>query len=384
MSGSKRHILVVDDTEDNRIILEHFLRDSGHEVTLASNGDQAMAALAASVPSAVLLDVMMPGVSGLDVLRQIRRNPATQSLPVIMVTARSESRHIVEALRAGANDYVSKPIDFDVLMARLETHLRVARLQGELADRNRELLAQMRAARAVQESLLPADERVASLPSSYGLAVAGLWRPANMLGSDFWDLVPLADGSLGILLLAFAGRGMIPSLHTFRMKSFVHGQCTGLYNTSLALSRINGQLCSFLPESESAAGLYARFDPDRREFGVSTAGNPGPIIWRAATGTVEKLVVQGTSLGLAPDGNFREAVLEMRPGDKVVFYTDGLMRFGSRQTGRYSEKRLGELLARHGDLDPAELALALERDLMSIEITGASGDVTAVIATLAE
>jgi len=383
MSGGKRHILVVDDTEDNRVVLDHFLRDSGYETTLAANGEQALASLAANPPAAVLLDVMMPGLSGLDVLKRIRQNAATQTLPVIMVTARSESRNIVEALRAGASDYVSKPIDFDVLIARLETHLRLARLQGELAERNRELLAQMRAARAVQESLLPTDDRVMSLPSSYGLAVAGLWRPANMLGSDFWDLVPLADGSLGILLLAFAGRGMIPSLHTFRMKSFVHGQCTGLYNTSLALSRINGQLCSIL-NGETAAGLYARFDPDRREFGVSAAGNPGPIVWRAATGTVEHLVTQGSALGVGADSSFREAVLEMKPGDKVVFYTDGLMRFGSRQTGRYSEKRLGELLARHGDKSPGELALELERDLMSIEITGASGDVTAVIATLAE
>ncbi len=384
MRGIKGHILVVDDNEDNRIILEHFLENAGYAVETAANGREGLDAIRQARPAAVLLDVMMPKMSGLEVLQQLRGESATESLPVIMVTARSESKNVVEALRAGASDFVSKPIDYDVLVARLETHLRLARMSRELTDANRQLLEQMRAARSVQESLMPKARVVESLPASYGIEIAGLWRPSTTLGGDFWDLVSLADGSLGLLLISFQGAGMIPSLHTFRMKSFLHGQCVGIYNTSLTLSRINTQLCSFLPENDFATALYVRFDPHKNEFTLSSGGGPSPLIWRADTQSVERSVVHGAPLGAYPESAYREAVMPIRPGDVAVYFTEGLINFGSRQLGRYSEKRLGELLSRNADKSPAELATLLDEDLGSLE-GPASGqdDVTAVIARLA-
>ncbi len=386
MPGIKGHILIVDDTADNRIILEHLLEGAGYAVETAESGEEALKAIRQARPTAVLLDVMMPGMSGLEVLAQLRADPATESLPVIMVTARAESRHVVEAFRAGASDYVSKPIDFDVLMARLETHLRLARMSRELTEANRQLLDQMRAARSVQETLMPKPPVIGALPSSYGIEMAGLWHPSTTLGGDFWDLVSLADGSLGLFLVSFQGAGMTPSLHTFRMKTFLHGQCVGIYNTSLTLSRINTHLCTFLPENDFASALYARFDPNRSEFTISSGGGPSPLVWRADTRSVERIVVHGAPLGAYPESAFREAVTPFRPGDVMVFFTEGLLNFGSRSNGRYSEKRLGELLSRNAEKSPKELAAILNADLESLEGPAASGgdDVTAVVARLSD
>jgi len=384
VTGSKRLILVVDDTEDNRIILEHFLENAGYEVALASDGMKGLEAAQALRPAAILLDVMMPGMTGLEVLSKLRERPEMVNLPVIMVTARSESRSIVEALHSGASDYVSKPIDYDVLIARLETHLSLARLQDELVEANQLLQEQMEAARSVQESLMPRREAVGSLPGSYGLEAAGLWRPSMTLGGDFWDLVSLADGSVGLFLVGFEGAGLIPSLHTFRMKSFLHGQCAGIYNASLALARINAQLCTFLPEGDLATGLYARFDPDRRQFTVSSGGGPGPLVWREGSGSLERLVVEGAPLGKSPESVYREAVLEMNPGDIAVFFTDGLLNYGSRRHGAYTEKRLGELLARNYGKSPEELARLLDEDVSRIEGPSSEhDDVTAIVLRLA-
>jgi len=173
VTGIKRHILVVDDTEDNRTLLEHFLQTSGFETQTAAGGEEALELIAEDPPAAILLDMMMPVVSGIDVVRRLRGEERFAGLPVIMVTARSESRDIVEALRAGASDYVTKPIDFNVLMARLDTHLRLARLQQEAAEMSERLLAEIQAARAVQETLLPGEKTLASLPDSYGLRLRG-------------------------------------------------------------------------------------------------------------------------------------------------------------------------------------------------------------------
>jgi diguanylate cyclase (GGDEF)-like protein/PAS domain S-box-containing protein len=129
-SGS---ILVVDDNEMNRDVLSRRLQRQGYDVSLAENGRAALALLETTRVNLVLLDIEMPGLSGTQVLAAIRERHTAAELPVIMVTARQESQDIVEALGAGANDYVTKPIDFAVAVARIETQL--ARQQAEAALR---------------------------------------------------------------------------------------------------------------------------------------------------------------------------------------------------------------------------------------------------------
>jgi len=117
-------LLVVDDSEINRDMLRRRLERKGYRVITAENGEQALELVAREPIDLVLLDVMMPGLSGLDVLRILRKTPAGKDLPVIMATAKSESTDIVEALDAGANDYVVKPLDVPVVIARVEAQLR--------------------------------------------------------------------------------------------------------------------------------------------------------------------------------------------------------------------------------------------------------------------
>ena len=116
-------LLLVDDNEMNRDALSRRLRQRGFQVTLASDGREALALSGTTAFDLVLLDVEMPGLSGLDVLAELRRTRSATELPVIMVTARSEGADIVEAFGIGANDYVTKPIDFPVALARITTHL---------------------------------------------------------------------------------------------------------------------------------------------------------------------------------------------------------------------------------------------------------------------
>ena len=116
-------ILVVDDMEANRAVLARRLEKFGFEVISVSSGAAALAHVAKALPDIILLDYMMPQMNGIEVLHELRGNFATQEVPVIMVTARAEAEVTIEALEAGADDYVTKPIDFDVLRARIETQL---------------------------------------------------------------------------------------------------------------------------------------------------------------------------------------------------------------------------------------------------------------------
>jgi diguanylate cyclase (GGDEF)-like protein/PAS domain S-box-containing protein len=116
-------LLVVDDNDVNRDGLSRLLRQRGYDVDVASSGEEALAATSAAAYDLVLLDIEMPGLTGLDVLTRLRATKSQTDLPVIMVTARSQGADIVEALRLGANDHIAKPIDFAVALARIATHV---------------------------------------------------------------------------------------------------------------------------------------------------------------------------------------------------------------------------------------------------------------------
>lgn len=363
MSGIKRHILVVDDNEYNREILLQNLEDLGFPADEAGDGHQALQKIADNPPGLVLLDVMMPGMDGIEVTRRLRADPRTHDLPVIIVTARADSSDVVTGLRAGANDYVTKPVDIDVLMARIETHLRLRDLQERERRAGERLHREVAAARAVQDSLLPQPERLATLPGAYGLRLAALWQPCETLCGDFWDIVSLADGSLGIMLIDFAGTGVVPALNTFRMKSLLHGQCAGLYNVELTMARLNTYLVDMLPEDELALCLYARFSPGHHIFDVVAAGAPPPMVYRARNRAVQRLHVSGRPAGAFPDSAFEQKSVTLEPGDKIVLYTDGLLKAGGPDGAQYSEVKLADLVAAHGEASPEEIAEALRADL---------------------
>lgn len=148
MAAQKRsHILIVDDASTNRDLFARLLMRQQYTVTVASGGREALDLLRCRRFDLVLLDIMMPDVDGLEVLKTIRLQYSMTELPVIMVTALDESSQVTEALDMGANDYLTKPIDKSVLLARVrtqtslaQTHQEVATLAHDVGQRNKLLL----------------------------------------------------------------------------------------------------------------------------------------------------------------------------------------------------------------------------------------------------
>jgi adenylate cyclase len=143
MSGAPR-ILVVDDTPQNVRLLGDLLVAKGYDVTAAASGAEALAQIEKQRPDLVLLDVVMPGLSGYDVCRRIRENPATTTLPVVMVTALDPGTERIKGIEAGADDFVTKPLNQPELLARVKSLLRIKSLHDQLEDWNRNLEARVR------------------------------------------------------------------------------------------------------------------------------------------------------------------------------------------------------------------------------------------------
>src|SRR5690242_17094939 len=125
-------VLVVDDTPHNVKLLADLLAVKGYVVATATNGEEALSKIAADPPDLVLLDIMMPGLSGYDVCRRLRADATTALLPVVLVTALDAQQERTKGIEAGADDFLGKPINQPELFARVRSLLRIKALQDEV------------------------------------------------------------------------------------------------------------------------------------------------------------------------------------------------------------------------------------------------------------
>ncbi|MFO1007388.1 MAG: response regulator [Planctomycetaceae bacterium] len=124
-------ILVADDNQQNRELLEAYLLDDGHEILMAADGREAIDMARAKHPDLILLDIMMPKLSGYEVCSQLKGDAATKQIPILMITALKEMGDIEKALAAGADDFLTKPVHRLELRTRVRSQLRVRHLTSE-------------------------------------------------------------------------------------------------------------------------------------------------------------------------------------------------------------------------------------------------------------
>jgi phosphoserine phosphatase RsbU/P len=189
-------ILIVDDDAASRKLLAKMLSAADYVCREADNATDALNLVHEEQPAVLLLDFKMPGMDGAEALRRLRAdpNPAIVQIPVIMLTGHGESEVI--CLKAGADDFVIKPINAEVLRARIETQLRLHSLRVQLQQQNQELEAWRRnlerdlaAARLTQQSLVPQKP-----PTLSGWEIAACYRPVIEVGGDIYGWLPIKNG----------------------------------------------------------------------------------------------------------------------------------------------------------------------------------------------
>lgn len=185
-------ILAVDDTPENLEILKVRLEANGYEIVTAADGEEGLAKTRELKPDLVLLDIMMPKRDGISVLREMRQDPELRAIPVILVTAKSDAKDVVEGLNAGGNDYLTKPFEHSALLARVRSMLRQKALHDMVEDQARSLKRQADELAAWNRSL---EERVAEQVQE----IERIGRLRRFLPAQVVDLV-LASGEDGNLL----------------------------------------------------------------------------------------------------------------------------------------------------------------------------------------
>ena len=169
---AKKSILVVEDEDDIRELLRYNLAKEGYQVTGSASGEEALKAVKAARPDLMVLDLMLPGMDGLEVCRSLKQDPQTRNLPIVMLTAKGEEADIVAGLELGADDYITKPFSLRVLLARLRAVLR------------------RRSAPSPSETTTITIHEIVIHPGRHEVLVAG--RPVDLTATEFRLLKLLA------------------------------------------------------------------------------------------------------------------------------------------------------------------------------------------------
>src|SRR5213079_2535416 len=219
-------ILVVDDDAVSRKILARLLASAGYQCHECEDGAEALALVHAKRPSLLLLDFDMPGLNGTEVLKTLRSDsdPAIAQIPAIMLTGHGSEESEVRCLQAGADDFVTKPVNAAVLRARIETQLRLRSMRRQLERQNdelerwrRDLERDLAAARLTQQSLIPQKPLV--LP---GWDVAASYRPVIQVGGDIYGWLCMKDGRILFWIADGSGHGAAAALLTTLAKLLFH------------------------------------------------------------------------------------------------------------------------------------------------------------------
>lgn len=158
-TSERNVILIVDDTPANLEVLFNFLADYGFKILVAEDGESAIEKAEYALPELILLDILMPGIDGFETCRRLKVNQSTRDIPVIFMTALSETVEKVKGLQVGAVDYITKPLQHEEVLARVQTHLRLRNLTKQLQAQNLQLEQEIRQRQQQQSALRQSEER---------------------------------------------------------------------------------------------------------------------------------------------------------------------------------------------------------------------------------
>jgi len=362
-----QRVLVVDDSRLQRRILAALLKKWGFAVIEAASGAQALEICRDMPPDLVLSDWMMPGMSGLefcDAFRQMTRNNYGY---FILLTSKSDKAEIANGLDAGADDFLTKPVDPGELRARIAAGERILEMERELNEKNRLVnttLAQLQTLYAsLDADLLEARKLQQSLVSDrhrdFGTAeVSMLLRPSGHVGGDLVGMFAISATRIGLYGIDVSGHGISSALMTARLAGYLSGAspnqnvaltlaANGSYimrSPAATVAALNDLFLSELDTEHYFTLLLADVDLATGRVVMAQAGHPYPAIQRA-DGTVQIVGEGGLPVGLIPGAEYQDCEIQLYPGDRLMIHSDGVTECAAPDGTLLDNGGLADILA---------------------------------------
>lgn len=384
-SAKPRPILVVDDSKAQRRILTLQLSRWGYRVAEADSGEAALAACRAEAFDMVLSDWMMPGMTGLEFCKQFKALPREGYGYFILLTSKSEKTEVADGLEIGADDFLTKPVSFDELRARLRAGERILGMQRELVEKNRlvgatldelqklydSLDRDLIEARKLQETLMRDRFR-----DFGGGCVSLLLKPSGHVGGDLVGSFQIDAQRVAVFSVDVSGHGVASAMMTARLAGLLSGGSpdqnialkTGVdggrdaYPPAEVAARLNRLMLEDLQVDQYFTLAYAEIALQTGQFTLAQAGHPHPILLRQ-NGSVELLGEGGLPVGLFDGARYGQITGQLYPGDKLYLGSDGLTECPDPAGEELGGPGLARLLQANADLPSADLLEALVWDL---------------------
>ena len=382
------HLLVVDDNSANRDMLTRRLQRLGHaRIDTAEDGVTALEAIGRAVLEgraydAVLLDVMMPRMNGVQVLEAMAARSLLEASPVIMISAATEMETVVRCIELGAEDYLPKPFNAVLLQARLGAVLEKKRLRDALRRQLQRLEAELSEARLQQLSMVP-DSFPASDPAS-PVEVHAVMHPAREVGGDLYDCFEAAPGVLCVGIGDVSDKGMSAALFMARTRSLLraaalqHAETAGAAPAPSRLLRVlNEELCKNNPAGMFVSLFVGFLEAESGRFAFANAGHPRPFLLAPGHPVREIATPPEPPLGLVSGVVHRDHALLLARGEALVAITDGLADMRDPEGRTYSARRVAEDLGGMSAASPLAITAALAENARHFAAgTPAADDVT--------
>ena len=380
--NSHIEILVVDDDAMSRRVLAQLLTAAGYKCRVCKDGSEALEIVHATPPTLLLLDFDMPGLNGAEVLKRLRsdRNPAVARIPTIMLTAHGSEKSEVSCLQAGADDFVTKPVNASVLRARIETQLRLRSMRRQLERQNdelerwrRNLERDLAAARLTQQSLIPQKP----LPLR-DWDVATCYRPVIQVGGDIYGWLRMKDGRILFWIADGTGHGAAAALLTTLAKLLFHHGNEEHDMPASIMEAVNNDFRSIFGSRSFMTAMCVALDPVTGKASIVGAGHP-PLLVTRPNGTTESIASIAPPLGLIEQPEFTETAIHLEPGDAFLLYTDGVFRWTTDEGHRLTLEQLEKILDHSAPTAEALLKSVLAHTAPETAATTSPDDMTLLV-----
>lgn len=322
-AADQRHtLLVVDDSPVNLTLLRGVLEDR-YIIKAATSGARALKIAFSGAPiDLILLDIMMPEMDGYEVCRQLKASPETQHIPIIFLTAKTDSADEEFGLQLGAVDYITKPISPPITLARIQTHLALFRQRKALWESRQKLAAELNEAAEYVRQLLP---------SPLSTPVESAWKhvPCNALGGDAFGHHWLDEDHLAIYLLDVCGHGVGAALLSISVMNTLRSQALGnadFLSPSSVLASLNAAFPMETQNNKYFTIWYGVYSRSKRTISYSSAGHPPAFLVTGRNGSLklEQLQTNNLAIGCIPGATFKEQTCAVQSSNKLLVFSDGV------------------------------------------------------------
>jgi len=315
-------ILIIDDDQSIQIFLKRILEKQGYKVITASTGEEGIFRTMDSPPALIICDWIMPGLSGIEVCDIIKKDPKLSTTFFILLTSLDSVANRVKGLDAGADDFITKPIEQNELQAGVRAGLRLHQLSQDLHTQKLLLETELAEATEYVKSLLP-------LPINQPLSIKFTFLPSRQLGGDCFDYNWLDTDSLAIYLLDAAGHGLKATLPAISVLNLLRSRALkdlNYYQPSEVLAALNTTFQMNYQNDKYFTIWYGVYNRVSRQLTYSSAGHPPAIILSGNSPInteVKRLKTPGVPVGMFPEAKYVNACCHIEKSSTLYIFSDG-------------------------------------------------------------